>query len=82
MTDKLDEYIKKGYENWYALMRNGRIENLYITREEAHRAGTLLYKDGLFSVEEIIKSRSWGGKGRDASKWPQHSQAMDFLIIG
>ncbi len=52
------EKIKKGsIENSlfgkFALMKNGAIIDYFNTWEDAHKAGSIAYKDKLFSIQEV-----------------------------
>jgi hypothetical protein len=70
MKDKIQQQVDKNYEAFtkqlpellashagqFALMRDGEIIGFFDTARDAYLAGQKLYDDGLFSVQEIIKT--------------------------
>ena len=70
MTDRLQEQINRNYEAFvaqlpelldsrrgkFALMRDGQIIEFFDTAKDAYAAGRTLYKDELFSVQEVVET--------------------------
>ncbi len=49
--------IMPEHKGKYALIRNEKIENYFDTLVDAHTAGSQLFKDGLFSIQQVTDSR-------------------------
>jgi len=50
---KLIPAIIRDHRGQYALMKGGKIINYFTTPTDARTAGELLYKDGLFSIQQV-----------------------------
>ena len=50
----LDQYMPR-YNEKFALMHNGKVEQFFDTWQDAYNAGNLIHKDALFSVQKVTR---------------------------
>lgn len=65
VDDNYDAFQKRlpdllsDYRGKFALMHNGEIVELFDTHRDAYMTGLLLYKDYMFSLQEITDKAKW-----------------------
>lgn len=68
----LEEHITSNYEAFekmlfnerdkgkFALLRDGKLVEIMADKSDAHKLGKRIYKDGLYSIQEIMPKRDFG----------------------
>ena len=52
--NKIDQHMPR-YQDKFALIHNGEIEQFFDTWQDAYNAGNLIHKDAMFSIQKVTR---------------------------